>query len=1115
MSYIESILQKLLTPDSNVIKQATKQLLDYFVSEKCVIGLFDVLKNSQDAHNRKFAATLLRKKVKNWKLLHDNEKTALKGEIIEVLLKEQDESVRKQITWLIASIYKYSVKSKQEWPQLLLFINELIMSPTPEQNMSGVFILSIITEEAAEQLKPHYVNLLNIFCTILTQLNNLKSAFYVISSLKNMIPFTSDETKELQKVLPLSLNASVQIIKTDQQEETITSVFDFLQILVEYDIPLVSGYIKTMAEMTLSFISDNTLLNPTRICSMNFLNILIETQKSNLLKNEMIRPIVNAVFAIMCQSNDPLQTKSDIEIDMLDDGDEKEIVDDTENIFTAATQVLDYCALYFPAKKLIKILIEYVSPSVTSDNPLHRRAALAALAITCEGCADYYKNHYLEVLTDVCVKGMQDSDDTVVQISYFALCQFSEFLQPNLGNFSNRIMNLLINSIDSKPELRQISRLTVRFYDALQSFCENLEDLEEHLPTLMSKLTTLELQSNSSLKLQRLIISTFSSIVCSVKSKYSDYFDYTVNLIKPYLSYNQLQTTHNDTKMLQIECVDLMGVFAKFIGKDKFTDDIVQNCLLFVTNALTNEADPEIRSAAYDLLAGLASKLKEKLPLNVIMPQIIDSLKNEEGINVIDQDDKKHDAFSAFDEIDLQDEELEDEEDDDEDEENDEGDSDDSQKLIVENEYVTEKLSAIICLQEILKFTNPQIYDYYDECFQELKTLLNFVHLNIRKESYLAVAYMISYFHDFCIGNLSSVNETERQILMTKFVTNLKDFKTKSAKAIEMDSNRELVMSVFDSIKVLLSRCAPFIKLHLAEFGQFLESFGNLIIETFQNKIYCQMVNNEETTNLEDNEAEYDYMLKEYAGDVLPSLALCLNNDLFDNYFEKVLVYLIRLLNKSESTTAEKSFVIGVVGETCANIENIKSIRAQQLFSEFYKYMAINECEIRSNTIYTIGVLCSQSANALSQYYPQIITDLYQLVKKEKNKQTLDNICGSLCRLCLCCFSANVQTVDFELLVKTIFDLTPLRVDMDEYHTLYTFISQTASNKILMNYYQKIVEISGHLMSNTHEEEFKSGTKEMAVQFLKYVDQNYKEELNILLNEIKTDLANTIRACLA
>lgn len=75
--------------------------------------------------------------------------------------------------------------------------------------------------------------------------------------------------------------------------------------------------------------------------------------------------------------------------------------------------------------------------------------------------------------------------------------------------------------------------------------------------------------------------------------------------------------------MLRIQCIDLIGVFSKFIGRDKFNDEIIQNCLSFVINALSNESDPEIRSAANDLLEGLANKLKEKLPLGVIMPQIM------------------------------------------------------------------------------------------------------------------------------------------------------------------------------------------------------------------------------------------------------------------------------------------------------------------------------------------------------------------------------------------------------------------------------------------------------------------------------------------------------------
>lgn len=68
------------------------------------------------------------------------------------------------------------------------------------------------------------------------------------------------------------------------------------------------------------------------------------------------------------------------------------------------------------------------------------------------------------------------------------------------------------------------------------------------------------------------------------------------------------------------------------------------------------------------------------------------------------------------------------------------------------------------------------------------------------------------------------------------------------------------------------------------------------------------------------------------AGDIVPSLALCLPENMFDAYFEKVLKFLLNTLNKPDATIGEKSFVIGVVGETVANLESLKSARANQLF---------------------------------------------------------------------------------------------------------------------------------------------------------------------------------------
>jgi hypothetical protein len=53
--------------------------------------------------------------------------------------------------------------------------------------------LSILCEEATEEMKPHYVNVLKIFKPILENPANIKSLFYALSSLKNMIRYISSD----------------------------------------------------------------------------------------------------------------------------------------------------------------------------------------------------------------------------------------------------------------------------------------------------------------------------------------------------------------------------------------------------------------------------------------------------------------------------------------------------------------------------------------------------------------------------------------------------------------------------------------------------------------------------------------------------------------------------------------------------------------------------------------------------------------------------------------------------------------------------------------------------------------------------------------------------------
>ena len=65
-----------------------------------------------------------------------------------------------------------------------------------------------------------------------------------------------------------------------KNEETIVTVFDFFQSFIEYDIPMIAPFVKQLTDMTLEFIVDPGLKKQTKICAINFLNVLIETQKA-------------------------------------------------------------------------------------------------------------------------------------------------------------------------------------------------------------------------------------------------------------------------------------------------------------------------------------------------------------------------------------------------------------------------------------------------------------------------------------------------------------------------------------------------------------------------------------------------------------------------------------------------------------------------------------------------------------------------------------------------------------------------------------------------------------------------------------------------------------------
>jgi hypothetical protein len=297
------------------------------------------------------------------------------------------------------------------------------------------------------------------------------------------------------------------------------------------------------------------------------------------------------------------------------------------------------------------------------------------------------------------------------------------------------------------------------------------QGLDVHFSRLIDRLI-FQAESKPSLKLLRLVVSSFSSIISS-KPNITPFFDSLILIIEPYLVYNEDKKNIEysiDFKFLHIECIDLLGICAIHLSKEKFDDKIIKKCLDIIQDAIDNKRDVEIKTAAYNLLGGLATKLEDNLPINEVMPHIIKTLKCEEELSLsMKSKDKKRNIFDVLDEIDLQEHDLLDDDGDEKHFETEEEyyTKEYDEESTIKNECIAEILSALYSINEISNHLNKQLFDHYSECIEETYKLIFFDHDTIRREAFLTLVSLITYYHDFCIINLEQAYGDEKEMALT------------------------------------------------------------------------------------------------------------------------------------------------------------------------------------------------------------------------------------------------------------------------------------------------------------------------------------------------------------
>uniref|UniRef100_A0A8C8LWJ7 Importin N-terminal domain-containing protein n=1 Tax=Oncorhynchus tshawytscha TaxID=74940 RepID=A0A8C8LWJ7_ONCTS len=947
---LEQILLQLTQPDNAIIQQATAQLKLAFKDPAIIPALCAVMTGSQNPQIRQSAAVMLRMRVKkHWKKISLDHRESLKAVVLQAFQQETEHTVRHSLSQLSAVMVKHETPDR--WPALFTLLNQSTKSNNPTDRQVGLLLLSKVVESNPEPFKPHYRQLLQLFGTVLQDLDNPTAMYYCILTLTAMTAYTGTEEMNLMRALiPRLIIALKHLIKADQgQASDAMEVFDELMesevsIIVPHIAEIVHFCLEVRTELLLIIFVMTFCLH----CDGDVFCALCLLQ--TVLKQKLLNPILQTVFPVLSAAPPPGEEDPEDE----ENGDEGDTDNESPKHFAAQFY---YVCMSDPWHVHQMPLTQVC---LASENPYERKAGLMCMAVLAEGCADHIRTKLLSSMLQTVCQSLSDNNQVVRSAGLFALGQFSEHLQPEVSKYCAELMPLLLGYMSALNQAK-IGHITKAFY-ALENFMENLgSEIEPYLPTLME--TMLSALSNAeNLKLKELAVSAIGAIANAAKEKLVPYFPPVIESLKGFLT-----DTRDEMRALQTQALDTLSVLARTIGKDVFSP-LAAECVQLGLNLTNAIDDPDLRRCTYVVLFSAVSTVSPDClspHLTAITTIMLLSLKSTEGVTedktfvLLDDDDDDDDAEGDA----ILDDEGADTVD------------PDTAGFSVENAYIDEKEDACDALGEIAFNTGATFQPFLESSFQQVYELRDFPHEDVRRAAFGAMGQFCRAQHKVWQENPTEANHQAMQKLLGVVLPSFLE-------AVRGERERQVVMGVLEAMNAVLKACQ----------GEALQSPGRLqeISQAIRDVLKKR--------------AEYDAMLQEFAGEGIPLLASAVPADTFQPHLNELLP-LIMNKAKSSCTVADRSFSVGTLGEILQSLVSVSGGRAcagklsNRLLPVLVAGVRDSDSEVRNNSVFGLGALAQAAGPLVAQDYPMMLSLFSNLLSKEQDRRVIDNLCAALCRM--------------------------------------------------------------------------------------------------------------------
>ncbi|KAG7216784.1 hypothetical protein INR49_021182 [Caranx melampygus] len=740
-------------------------------------------------------------------------------------------------------------------------------------------------------------------------------------------------------------------------------------------------------------------------------------------------------------------------------------------------------ALHMPPEKLIQQLMPLVQTCLASENPYQRKGSLMCLAVLAEGCADHIRTKMLSSVLQIVCRSLSDSNQVVRSAGLFALGQFSEHLQPEVSKYCSELMPLLLGYLSSLNQAK-VGHVTKAFY-ALENFMENLgSDIEPYLPTLMETMLS-ALNNTENLKIKELTVSAIGAIANAAKELLVPYFPPVIESLKGFLT-----TTTEEMRSLQTQSLDTLSVLARTIGKDVFSP-LAAECVQLGLNLTDTIDDPDLRRCTYSLYSAVSTVSPECLTphLTAITTVMLLALKSNEGITAHIEEDK---TFVLLDDDD-DDDKGEEKDSDDFLEDEPETDVHDIAGFSVENAYIDEKEDACDALGEIAFNTGAAFLAFLESSFQQVYEMRDFPHEDVRRAAFGAMGQFCRAQHKVWKENPTEANHHALLKLLDIVVPCFLE-------TIRTEHERQVVMGILESMNGVIKSC----KEEVFKNPSRLKEISEVIRDVLKKKTVCQDCGDDEADD-EEQQAEYDAMLQEFAGEGIPLLASSVPADSFAPFLNDLLT-LITNKAKASCTVAERSFSVGILGEllqalvTAPGGRGLAGRLSNRLLPVLVAGVRDSDAEVRNNSVFGLGSLAEAAGPIVVSDFPMMLSVFSNMLAKESDARVVDNLCAALCRM----IKSNVEAVPLEQVVPALVARLPLKEDMEENMTVYSSLAMlyTHSPALIVKLMKPIVSAASQVLGNNNvDEETKSTVAMMMKEFAQHHSADFQSAVISLSGE--------------